>query len=432
MADRERLPYVNSLISEVMRWRPALPTALPHVCLEDDKYRGYDILKGTIVFGNVWSMSRDETVYPSPETFDPERFADSQLPQVPVFGWGRRRCPGASFGEASVFVAIASLLATFTFSHTEGRNVDTKLENTTNALFLSIVPWRDNLTGDWEEAGQLARWASELAYESWGIPIFKPYNLVSLAESWGTLHDTEKHHTLSYRSSWFTLSLKSSWITFYNLLRRATTTGNKYMLCACLASVAFGKTVPTDLIPVFVAFATNPKFRSLEPPSHGLFDFKDKLVNTDCMILPRYEHIDVGASEYPGGMKTFCSPNGIFDRNLQGENPQDFWSNVEMSTAPGVNGARRVQLTGCIRPELSSQLNPGDGGGQYDSSGGEGGLGNPQGSVCLGYNHYVELVEPAGRRACIRCCDDPADCPLTMDTLGCQTVIPGNYFDCTS
>ncbi|EUC59837.1 hypothetical protein RSOL_325350, partial [Rhizoctonia solani AG-3 Rhs1AP] len=143
-------------------------------------------------------------------------------------------------------------------------------------LLDQLCPGRDNLTGDWEEAGQLARWASELAYESWGIPIFKPYNLVSLAESWGTLHDTEKHHTLSYRSSWFTLSLKSSWITFYNLLRRATTTGNKYMLCACLASVAFGKTVPTDLIPVFVAFATNPKFRSLEPPSHGLFDFKDK------------------------------------------------------------------------------------------------------------------------------------------------------------
>ncbi|CAE6450915.1 unnamed protein product [Rhizoctonia solani] len=133
-----------------------------------------------------------------------------------------------------------------------------------------------------------------------------------------------------------------------------------------------------------------------------------------------------------GGMKTFCSPNGIFDKNLQGELPQDFWSNVEISAVPGVNGARRVQLTGCIRPELSTQLNSGDGGGQYDSSGGEGGLGNPQGSVCIGYNHYVELIEPAGRRACIRCCDDPTDCPLTMDTLGCQTVIPGNYFDCTS
>jgi hypothetical protein len=64
------------------------------------------------------------------------------------------------------------------------------------------------------------------------------------------------------------------------------------------------------------------------------------------------------------------------------------------------------------------------------------------------YNHYVELVEPGGNRACIKCCDDPADCPLDrgttvsfivscpaltvrIDTQGCQSVIPGNYFDCS-
>ena len=44
-------------------------------------------------------------------------------------------------------------------------------------------------------------------------------------------------------------------------------------------------------------------------------------------------------------------------------------------------------------------------------SGGAGGKGNPQGSQCLGYKHYVELVEPAANRACIKCCDDAADCP---------------------
>lgn len=27
-------------------------------------------------------------------------------------------------------------------------------------------------------------------------------------------------------------------------------------------------------------------------------------------------------------MQTYCSPNGIFDRNLQGVLPSDFWSNV--------------------------------------------------------------------------------------------------------
>jgi hypothetical protein len=41
-------------------------------------------------------------------------------------------------------------------------------------------------------------------------------------------------------------------------------------------------------------------------------------------------------------------------------------------------------VTGCIRPETLDRLNPDDGGGQYDSSGGDGGQGNPQGSVCIG------------------------------------------------
>ena len=61
----------------------------------------------------------------------------------------------------------------------------------------------------------------------------------------------------------------------------------------------------------------------------------------------------------------------------------------------------------------------------------------------------MELLEPAGPRACIRCCQDPADCPTNMgkvlrpellffffnwvfliDTQGCPAVIPGNYFNC--
>lgn len=129
---------------------------------------------------------------------------------------------------------------------------------------------------------------------------------------------------------------------------------------------------------------------------------------------------------------------------------------------------KHLAVTGCIRPTHLSRLNANDAGGQYDSSGGAGGKGNPQGSVCLGcvfsflvclfllltclssrYNHYVELVEPAGNRACIKCCDDPADCPTNkgaatcifsrnfnddlkppIDTQGCPNVIKGNYFNC--
>ncbi|CAE6501110.1 unnamed protein product [Rhizoctonia solani] len=133
--------------------------------------------------------------------------------------------------------------------------------------------------------------------------------------------------------------------------------------------------------------------------------------NKYCMIMPRGAHTNIGDSERPGGMQTWCSPNGWYD-NSQGKLPNNFWSNIAFKSGTSSRGARYAQLTGCIRPETLSRLNPNDGGGQYDSSGGDGGQGNPQGSVCLGYKHYVELVEPADKRACIKCCDNFDDCPL--------------------
>ncbi|KAF8876574.1 hypothetical protein BD779DRAFT_159792 [Infundibulicybe gibba] len=148
-----------------------------------------------------------------------------------------------------------------------------------------------------------------------------------------------------------------------------------------------------------------------------------------CIIVPRDAHTNVGDSEHPGGMKSYCSSQGK-SSSSQGDLPANFWRNVEFKSGNGVNGGRFAQLTGCINPSGLDRINPDDAGGQYDSSGGDGGRGNPQGSVCTGYNHYVELLEPRGPRTCIRCCDDPADCPVDKDTSGCPSVISGNYFNC--
>ncbi|KAH7333016.1 hypothetical protein B0J17DRAFT_709438 [Rhizoctonia solani] len=159
-----------------------------------------------------------------------------------------------------------------------------------------VRPGRDALAGEWEEAGQAARWASSLAHQKWGSPVFKSYDLISLLSSWRTLHDPEKRKTLSYRSSWFDLNLKTSWIGFYNLLRRAETSSNRFMLSSCLAGVAFGQTPPEEreLIPVFLAFATNPKFRNLDPPSQRLYrlddEYKPARTQVECFV---------SAAEYP-------------------------------------------------------------------------------------------------------------------------------------
>lgn len=75
--DREKLPYVNAVIKEVMRWHPALPLSecfcppltfdlvyplyalgIAQMSLRDDVYEGYLIPKGTIVLPNVWFVGK--------------------------------------------------------------------------------------------------------------------------------------------------------------------------------------------------------------------------------------------------------------------------------------------------------------------------------------------------------------------------------------
>ena len=79
--DQVRLPYVDAVMKEVLRWRPIgplgkfvvhqshgtvhllvifkrlitnYPPGIPHVCTEDDYYKGYFIPKGSSVIANIW------------------------------------------------------------------------------------------------------------------------------------------------------------------------------------------------------------------------------------------------------------------------------------------------------------------------------------------------------------------------------------------
>ncbi|KAG9107165.1 hypothetical protein FRC07_008681 [Ceratobasidium sp. 392] len=146
-----------------------------------------------------------------------------------------------------------------------------------------------------------------------------------------------------------------------------------------------------------------------------------------CLILPRKAGTTIGDSENSKGqMQSFCSKAGRTS-DAQGLLPEKFWDKVWYKEGTGKNGKKYKQLTGSLTGGWK-QLNWKDGGGQYDSNGGAGSKGNPQGSVCDGdYPIYVELVEPDVKRACIRCCQDKADCPTNKDTAGCPAVIPGSY-----
>ncbi|KAF8139519.1 cytochrome P450 [Mycena galopus ATCC 62051] len=116
--DRASLPFVEAIYREVLRWRPVLPLGVAHASAVDDIYNGYFIPKGATVISNIWAMTRDESKYPEPERFNPDRFftADGKLNDddvVLAFGFGRRICVGRHNADATVWATIVSVLSTF-------------------------------------------------------------------------------------------------------------------------------------------------------------------------------------------------------------------------------------------------------------------------------------------------------------------------------
>ncbi|KAJ7123140.1 cytochrome P450 [Mycena epipterygia] len=85
--DKAALPYVRSVMTEVLRWNPAVPL----------------------------------------EEFNPDRYnnLDSEMEQVAdlVFGFGRRVCPGKHFAEGTFFAIVATVLATFPVVDAKGKEV---------------------------------------------------------------------------------------------------------------------------------------------------------------------------------------------------------------------------------------------------------------------------------------------------------------------
>ncbi|KAJ7627566.1 cytochrome P450 [Mycena polygramma] len=119
--DRESLPYIDALYRELMRLHGPAPLGVPHASSEDDVYNGFFIPKDSTIMYNQWAMCRDERVYPNPGEFKPERFiaADGTLITEnfpPTYGFGRRACAGKSMADASVWIAMASILSVFQIS----------------------------------------------------------------------------------------------------------------------------------------------------------------------------------------------------------------------------------------------------------------------------------------------------------------------------
>ncbi|KAK4550708.1 hypothetical protein LTR36_000287 [Oleoguttula mirabilis] len=93
--DRGRLPYIDYIVQETLRWGPVSPIGVPHKSLQDDEYEGMFIPKNSFVYANARAMTHDERTYMSPDEFNPDRYvpqseggAGEPYP-VGQFGFGR-------------------------------------------------------------------------------------------------------------------------------------------------------------------------------------------------------------------------------------------------------------------------------------------------------------------------------------------------------
>ncbi|KAL5437896.1 hypothetical protein PMIN06_010416 [Paraphaeosphaeria minitans] len=147
--DAVKLPYLQAILWEVIRWRPGFPLGLPHATSKDDVYEGYFIPAGTTVLMNTWAINHNEEDFPNPDAFDPARWlVDDTSAPLPgyssdsvfvstdessrrrsyAFGAGRRVCAGQEMAERSLLLTIAKLLWAFDMRPEAGTILDTNVE----------------------------------------------------------------------------------------------------------------------------------------------------------------------------------------------------------------------------------------------------------------------------------------------------------------
>lgn len=125
-SDISKLPYLQAVMKEAFRLHPPGPLLIPRAAERDMEIRGYFIPKGARILCNVWAMGRDPSIWPNPDSFEPERFLDNKIDykglhaELIPFGSGRRVCPGIPLAHRIMHATVAALIGNFDWEFAEG------------------------------------------------------------------------------------------------------------------------------------------------------------------------------------------------------------------------------------------------------------------------------------------------------------------------
>ncbi|KAL4316928.1 hypothetical protein AHAS_Ahas15G0334100 [Arachis hypogaea] len=127
----ENMPYLDMVVKETLRLYPVAPLLVPHVSRNDVVIEGYYIKRNTQIIINAWAIGRDPRVWSeNAEKFYPERFEHDNVDilggdfRFIPFGSGRRGCPGAQLGFATIKFVVAQLVHCFNWQLPFGMSCD--------------------------------------------------------------------------------------------------------------------------------------------------------------------------------------------------------------------------------------------------------------------------------------------------------------------
>ena len=128
VADLERLPYTEQVVSEALRMYPPV-YAIARRAHDRRRRRRLDVPRGSEVMLWVYMTHHDPRFFPEPEAFRPERFAPARLATLPKFaylpfGGGPRACIGKSFAMMEARLLLATLAQRYRLTLAPGHRVE--------------------------------------------------------------------------------------------------------------------------------------------------------------------------------------------------------------------------------------------------------------------------------------------------------------------
>ncbi|MEU8266527.1 cytochrome P450 [Sphaerisporangium sp. NPDC049002] len=123
--DVPRLQYTRMIVDETLRlYTPAWQTM--RRANEEDEMGGYRIPAKSDIYLNMFTLHRHQDFWPSPHTFDPERFSPDQIAQRPrhayiPFASGPRNCIGKHFALTELTLILAMIAQAYRVEIPEDR-----------------------------------------------------------------------------------------------------------------------------------------------------------------------------------------------------------------------------------------------------------------------------------------------------------------------